>query len=41
MTANSLESDHEPVHPSCKSHTVEKLDTSNLKVLLQVQNSVN
>ena len=33
-------SNHKPHHLLCKSHTVEKLDASNLKVLSQVETSV-
>ena len=33
MIATSLESDHKLVHLFCKSHTVEKLDASNMNVL--------
>lgn len=41
MIATSLESDHKLVHLFCKSHTIEKLDASNMNVLWQVENSVN
>ena len=41
MIATSLESDYEPVHLLYKTHTVEKLDTSNLNVLSRDENSVN
>ena len=35
-----LDSNHKPHHLLCKSHTVEKLDTSNLKVLSEVETNV-
>ena len=35
-----LDSNHKPHHLLCKSHPVEKLDTSNLKVLSQVETNV-
>ena len=41
MIATFLESDHETIHLLRKSHTVKKLDASNLNVLSQVENSVN
>ena len=35
-----LDLNHKPHHLLCKSHTVEKLDTSNLKVLSEVETNV-
>ena len=35
-----LDSNHKPHHLLCKSHTVEKLDSSNLKVLSEVDTNV-
>ena len=36
----SLNSTHEPYHILCKSHTVEKLDKSNLSVLNELEHSM-
>ena len=38
--SNALGSDHQPLHLLCKSHTVKALDRSNLKVLAEVEKSV-
>ena len=39
--AAEFNSTHNPMHLLCKSHTVEKLDSSNLEVLRKVEESVN
>ena len=39
-TGESLGSDHWPYHLLCKSHTIEKLDATNLKVLATIEKSV-
>ena len=40
LIAASLNSQHIPFHLLCKSHTVEKFDETNLKVLMKIENSV-
>ena len=41
LIGESLGSDHWPYHLLCKSHTVEKLDATNLKVLATIEKPVN
>ena len=40
LIGESLGSDHRAYHLLCKSHTVEKLDATNLKVLATIEKSV-
>ena len=37
LIGESLGSDHRPYHLLCKSHTVEKLDATNLEVLATIE----
>ena len=41
IIADSLDSSHKPLHLLCKSHTVEKLDACNLKVLSSFETKIH
>ena len=41
LIAASLNSKYVPLHILCKSHTVEKFDETNLKVLMKIEKAVN